>query len=99
MADYRLDCCGGFPSHRVGCRVGIDIQQAERESRERELNEAAAWNLFFSNMTDEELFNYVDKEDKKLEALELHQERKARALAYMRMTSKSSDYLDWRHSR
>ena len=99
MADYRLDCCGGFPNHRSGCRSEIYIEQATRERQQAELNKAAAWNQFFSEMTDEELFRYVDEEDKKFKALELHKERKARALAYMRMTSKSSDYLDWRHSR
>lgn len=27
MADYRLDCCGGFPSHRDNCTAESDYQQ------------------------------------------------------------------------
>ncbi len=27
MADYRLDCCGGFPSHRDKCTASADYEK------------------------------------------------------------------------
>ena len=30
MADYRLDCCGGFPSHREYCRASPGYEQYQK---------------------------------------------------------------------
>lgn len=31
MADYRLDCCGGFPTHEDGCVASAQQRVARRE--------------------------------------------------------------------
>jgi hypothetical protein len=35
MADYRLDCCGGFPGHEPGCRALAEAPVREAATAEK----------------------------------------------------------------
>lgn len=36
MADYRLDCCGGFPTHKDGCRAVAEAPARKAAKTERD---------------------------------------------------------------
>jgi hypothetical protein len=104
MADYRQSCSNpgckytGFSGHSPGCPVPFKEQLAARRRIEEKNEEDAYWHDFFSNMTNEELFEYAEQADKKILALKKYEKRKARVLAYMRDKYKISDYLDWKRN-
>lgn len=99
MADYRLECCGGFPSHKAGCRSAEDESNYWRDRRREQQQRDAAWKAFFRNMTDEEIFEYADKARAEVEKAYKWQERQRRVLAYMRDNYLSQVYLNKRRNK
>ncbi len=35
MADYRMDCCGGFPSHNPGCKAEATYEERKKTQEAR----------------------------------------------------------------
>lgn len=94
MADYRLDCCGGYPNHRTGCSAAAAEWEYEKKARENDRKADSAWKTFFDNMTEEQLFDYADRARSEVERANRWRERQNRAYKYMRDNYKMLKWLD-----
>ena len=99
MADYRLECCGGFPNHKSGCAAYQQEVERHRQRNQEQRRRDDAWKAFFRNMNDEELFEYADKARAELKKAYKWQERQRQVLAYMRDNYMSQRYLDRRRNK
>jgi hypothetical protein len=95
MADYSLECCGGFPEHKHWCYVQEEIAALEKIRRDEE----EAWTNFFDKMTDEQLFVYIDDTEKKLANANRYRNRLKRAHEYLRRYGPLQKYTDYRMGR
>jgi len=68
--------------------------QIENEADQR----AFQWQKFFSEMTDEQVFEYLEKEKKAVERAKKHQKRMNAALVHIRNKNLTNKYLDWKRN-
>lgn len=99
MADYRLDCCGGFPNHLAGCPSIQREIEYERERRLNEETEQKKWDDFFSGMSHEQLFLYTELCQKELDRLHKFRLRRDKAMDYMRRKHIATKFLDWKREK
>lgn len=95
MADYRLDCCGGFPGHRPDCPTRGERIAREREYAAQKREEDKRWNEFFDKMDDEQIFTYIKLCDDHVKRAERFRKRSERAKRYLRDRGRIWKYLDW----
>lgn len=95
MADYRLDCCGGFPSHNPGCSAIERGREIAARQKAEKAAEAKKWNDFFDGMTEEQLFQYAELCQKELDRVHRFRQRRDKAMDYMRQKHLARKYLDW----
>lgn len=98
MADYKLDCCGGFPGHKAGCLAGAQAMEAEERRLAAEIEEVKRYDAFFAGMTDEELFAYVRVLDRQIKLMQRFVERRRRATDYIRKSGKIEKYFEDRRN-
>lgn len=94
MSDYRLECCGGFPSHLPGCDVDADEHdawmRAVKETKEKKAREEEYW----SSMSDEQIFAELAECRKQIKANSFWVNRHNSGTDYLRKYGKISAYLD-----
>jgi hypothetical protein len=98
MADYRLDCCGGFPSHSPDCLAGARARDAEESRMKAALDEEKKWDIFFSGLTEEQLFAYADLVNKEIDRLSIYVSRRNHVYRFMRKANKASAYIEKRRN-
>lgn len=105
MADYRRDCgtpgCSytGFTGHSPHCPVPLQQREWERDRQAKRDAEDAAWKKFFSEMSDEELFEYRDKCEDEVSKVYRWRKRLDRANFYMFYAHKHDKYRKWKSDR
>lgn len=105
MADYRQDCstpgCAytGFAGHSPHCPVPSRIWAAEKERAAKKNKEDYAWSKFFSEMSDEELFEYKAKCEDEVSKVHKWRQRLDRVNYYMLYAYKNHEYRKWKSDR
>ena len=98
MADYRLDCCGGFPSHKDNCPALLEVRKSEATRFAQEVEKRHKWNAYFDSLSEESLFKYIDLVDREIKRLNRYVERRNHALSYLREKGKVSRYMEWKRN-
>ena len=94
MADYRLECCGGYPGHDEGCPVLIEERkmwtEALRRTKEKKAREEAYW----SSMSDEQVFQELNECKRRIKEMQFWIDRNNSGTDYLRKYGKITAYLD-----
>ena len=94
MADYRLECCGGFPWHRPGCDVAADEHDARMRAAQEAKEKKARDEEYWSSMTDEQILAELAECQKQIKANAFWVNRHNSGTDYLRKYGKISAYLD-----
>lgn len=98
MADYRLDCCGGFPSHKASCPILPHEHETEVLLARKQQEDKAKWDELFDGMTDQQIYDCLEECRKQIEYAQRWVNARNRGYDYLRSRGRIAGYLDWRRN-